>query len=688
MSTERSPLRALLVEDNPDDAAIILRALSRGGFEVEHQRVETASDLRSAISRRDWDVVIADYTLPAFSGPEAFVLARRQESHLPFILVSGAVGEEMVADAMRQGIDDYLMKDNLTRLPSAVNRAIQACEERKLRQEAERSLRNRDAILLAVGVAANRLLVADDWRLEIEEVVAQLGKAADVSRAYLYSFRSGDHTLATQEVEWVADGIKPRAGDPEFRDFDLENRGFESWARDLHQGRNIYGHCGEFPAPIRTQLERWDVASLLIIPIMLEGRLWGTIGFDVCHAPRDWSAVEIEALKIAADTMGAAIKRIEARANLQRRMEHLNALRTIDRAIAGSLDIKLTLDVVLDQVTGQLAVDAARILLLNPLTQKLEYTAGRGIPDSASRWVALRVGEGHAGRAALERRPVHVPDLRSFPSLDASAEHSIPRGFTSYYALPLIAKNDVSGVLETFCRTAVEADEEWREFAGTLAGQAAIAIDNARMLTELTRSNTELRLAYETTLEGWSRALDLRDNDTQGHTARVAGLTVLLGQALGMDADEILHLRRGALLHDMGKMGIPDSILLKPGPLTEEEWQVMRMHPVYAYELLSPIAYLRPALDIPHLHHERWDGSGYPLGLKGEEIPLAARVFAVVDVWDALTSNRPYRTRVNDQRAREIIREGAGTQFDPRIVKAFLALDLSGAEPARTNSAR
>jgi HD-GYP domain-containing protein (c-di-GMP phosphodiesterase class II) len=155
-----------------------------------------------------------------------------------------------------------------------------------------------------------------------------------------------------------------------------------------------------------------------------------------------------------------------------------------------------------------------------------------------------------------------------------------------------------------------------------------------------------------------------------------------------MDPEEILHLRRGALLHDIGKMGIPDSILLKPAPLTDEEWEVMRMHPVYAYELLSPISYLRPALDIPHLHHERWDGTGYPLGLKGEEIPLAARVFAVVDVWDAWTSHRPYRDRVSDERAREIIREAAGTHFDPRIVKAFLELDLSGAQPARTKYAR
>jgi HD-GYP domain-containing protein (c-di-GMP phosphodiesterase class II) len=209
------------------------------------------------------------------------------------------------------------------------------------------------------------------------------------------------------------------------------------------------------------------------------------------------------------------------------------------------------------------------------------------------------------------------------------------------------------------------------------------------MLAQLTQSNTDLRQAYETTLEGWSRALDLRDNDTQGHTARVAALTVILGRAMGMDPEEIVHLRRGALLHDIGKMGIPDAILLKPGPLTDKQWEIMRRHPVYAYELLSPIPYLRPALDIPHLHHERWDGGGYPLGLKGEEIPLAARVFAVVDVWDALTSNRPYRAKVAEERAREIVRDGAGTDFDPRVVEAFLRLDLShGANPVRMTGSR
>jgi putative nucleotidyltransferase with HDIG domain len=211
-----------------------------------------------------------------------------------------------------------------------------------------------------------------------------------------------------------------------------------------------------------------------------------------------------------------------------------------------------------------------------------------------------------------------------------------------------------------------------------LARQAAIAIDNTELFNGLQRSNAELVLSYDTTLEGWSRALELRDRETEGHTQRVTEMTLRLARALGMSDKELSHARRGALLHDIGKMGVTDAILLKPGPLTDEEWDIMRQHPQFAYEMLSPIAYLRPALDIPYCHHEKWDGTGYPRGLKGEEIPLAARIFAVVDVWDALRSDRPYRPAWPKEKALEHIRAGSGTHFDPKVVEAFLEMTEGG----------
>ena len=194
---------------------------------------------------------------------------------------------------------------------------------------------------------------------------------------------------------------------------------------------------------------------------------------------------------------------------------------------------------------------------------------------------------------------------------------------------------------------------------------------------DLQRSNTELALAYDETIEGWSKALESRDKETEGHTLRVCEMTLNMVRAMGLSDSELANIRRGALLHDIGKMGVPDGILLKPGPLTAEEWVIMRQHPVFAYELLAPIKYLHQALDIPYSHHEKWDGSGYPRGLKGEQIPLAARLFAVVDVWDALRSDRPYRKAWNEEPAREYIQSLAGTHFDPQAVAQFF--DVLGA---------
>ncbi len=181
-------------------------------------------------------------------------------------------------------------------------------------------------------------------------------------------------------------------------------------------------------------------------------------------------------------------------------------------------------------------------------------------------------------------------------------------------------------------------------------------------------------MAYDETIEGWSHALDLRDKETEGHTQRVTEMALHLARAMGVTDVELVQVRRGALLHDIGKMGIPDPILLKPGPLTDEEWVIMRKHPVYAYELLAPITYLKPALDVPYCHHERWDGSGYPRGLKGEQIPLVARIFAVVDVWDALTFDRPYRPAWPKEKVRRYIMEQTCKHFDPRVVEAFMEL--------------
>ena len=364
-------------------------------------------------------------------------------------------------------------------------------------------------------------------------------------------------------------------------------------------------------------------------------------------------------------------ERKQAEDRNQRQMRRLAALSQIDAAITSNLSLNRSIEILLEQSVRQLNVDAAAILLYKPPTQTLEYYAGQGFNTEAITTANIRLGQDFAGRVALERHTIKATDAdANFLTIDNLALES----FRSYYGVPLIAKGQIKGVLEIFHRSPLEPSDGWLSFLETVAGQAAIAIDNAELVGNLERSNLELRLAYNTTLEGWAKALEMRDFETQGHSHRVTELTIHLATEVGIPNNEIVHVQRGALLHDIGKMAVPDHILLKNGPLDDEEWEIMHQHPVYAYEMLSSIEFLRPAMDIPYYHHEKWDGSGYPHGLKGEAIPLAARVFAIIDVWDALSSDRPYRPAWPQAEVLDHIRSQVGKHFDPRVAEAFFSI--------------
>ncbi len=424
---------------------------------------------------------------------------------------------------------------------------------------------------------------------------------------------------------------------------------------------------------LRLMLIQPDIRAFYAYPMIQNGlaRGWITLTSLATNTPTD---EESNTYELLAKLATVALDNARLFEETNRRLARLGSLRSIDMAISSSLEIEFPLRVLLDQAISQLNVAAADILVYNPKTMMLRYLCGRGLRKRELDPNPLKLNEGYARRAVLERSIIYIPDLRnemgglrSFPDVDQE-------GFVSLVCKPLISKGEIKGVLEVFHRAPLDPEREWFDFLDTIANQAAIAIDNFQLFENLERSNVELSIAYDATIEGWSRTMDLRDRETEGHSQRVADNTVNLAKAMGIDDAELIHLRRGALLHDMGKMGIPDTILLKPGPLTEEEWVVMRMHPGIAYRMLSPISFLRPALDIPYCHHEKWDGTGYPRGLAGEQIPLAARIFAVVDVWDALRSDRPYRPAWTEERTFEHIRQGSGAYFDPNVVSAFFQL--------------
>lgn len=365
-------------------------------------------------------------------------------------------------------------------------------------------------------------------------------------------------------------------------------------------------------------------------------------------------------------------ERRRAEDQIQQQLKHMAALRAVDMAITASMDLPLTLRVLLEQVTAQLNVDAASVLLLEEDSQQLAYAAGQGFFTNAIRDVRIQIGHGFAGRAALQRKLLRIDNLNDHPDSIIPPKWLKSEGFVAYIGVPLITKGAVTGVLEIFQRSPLGADPAWMNFLEAIANQAAIAIDNARLLKDLQSANLDLTLAYDATIEGWAHALELRDGETEGHSHRVAAMTVALASEMGLKGEDLLHIRRGALLHDIGKMAIPDEILKKQDQLTEEEWEIMRKHPLYSVQMLEPIDFLRPSLSIPQAHHEWWDGSGYPRQLKGEEIPLAARIFAVVDVWDALINSRRYREGWEKEKVMEYLVSLSGKQFDPSVVKYFL----------------
>jgi putative nucleotidyltransferase with HDIG domain len=283
-------------------------------------------------------------------------------------------------------------------------------------------------------------------------------------------------------------------------------------------------------------------------------------------------------------------------------------------------------------------------------------------------------------------RLLELPDLFIVPDAAADERYAghplvVDTPNVRFYAgMPLITPDrHILGALEIFDRRPRQLQP--RHIAGlrALARRVTARLEEHRefrehsfVVAELKESNLALNQAYDATLEALARALDHRDHEVEGHLERVAETTVKLARVMGVPEAELVHTRRGALLHDIGKMRIPDSILLKPGALTDPEWEIMHLHPVYAREMLWSIPLLRPALDIPYSHHERWDGEGYPRQLKDDEIPLAARVFAVVDVWDALQSTRPYRPGWSPERVADYIGKRSGLDFDPQVVEAFL----------------
>lgn len=356
--------------------------------------------------------------------------------------------------------------------------------------------------------------------------------------------------------------------------------------------------------------------------------------------------------------------------------KELSTLLKVSSSLASTRDLKEVLQIAVESAADMLGLNTGAVYTL----EKGELRLGAAVPPISGELPdehlrACLDDHPHIKQAVVTKAPVYLRDAREATLTKAESVIVQQRGLISIFYVPLLLKENAIGVfiLGTTDNIRPFTSSEI-DLSNVLAFQVSLAIANARLYKTAQEAIDHLTQAYDATLEGWSRMLDMRDHLTDEHTHRVADLTVALASKMGIPESELRHIRRGALMHDIGKIGIPDGILQKPNILSEDELKIMQSHPEKAYQVLSQIEYLAPAMDIPYCHHERWDGTGYPRGLKGEEIPLAARLFAVVDVFDALTSNRPYRKAWSKEEALRYIEEQSGKHFFPEAVKAFIEM--------------
>jgi len=666
-----NPIHILLVEDEAAHAELITRSFDKQNGKFKIHITRTIAEAQIHLAENNPSLIVTDWRLPDGEGT-SLIEVIDDYPVIPVIVMTSHGNERVAVNAIKNGALDYVVKSDiaLTEMHITVERALRQWDHLTRRKQAEKELRQRVLELESVNRISTAMRAAETVgemipRL-LDEILAVLGLDTGIIWLYDSSTNCLDRVYSRSAFTMRNMApILPNAGIVGSTFSGGEPYYSQEIASDplstTEQCRQFPpGWCGVF-VPIHTASE---VVGIILVAAQL---------------PREIRKGEIHLLSTLADIAGNAIHRTRLYEQTQRSLDRLASLRAIDQAITSNNELDLTLSILLGYAKSQLGADAVGILRLDPVTNTLTYSNGQGFGSIFRPPSPIRVGEGYAGMAVLERRPIFISDLdeTGTAAVTGRVELATTEMFQSYHVIPLFTKGVVRGVLETFHRTRFNPDEEWKDYFESLASQAAIAIDNAELFNSLQKSNLDLIVAYDATIEGWSRALDLRDRETEGHTQRVANMAIKLAKAMGVAEDKLLHVRRGALLHDIGKMGIPDQILFKTGPLDEKEWEIMRKHPVLAYDMLSPIKYLAPALDIPYCHHEKWDGTGYPRGLAGEHIPLAARIFAIADVWDALTSVRPYRDAWSKEKTHAYILEHSGTHFDPNIVDVFSTLEIT-----------
>ncbi|WP_322815690.1 HD domain-containing phosphohydrolase [Chloroflexus sp.] len=723
------PNHLLLIEDNPFDADLFKRAVQFyypeiaithiSSYRTAYEHLQTLSPAATPYAE-----VVLDLHLRDGDGLDLLALIRARDLPLAVVILTGGGSDHMVISALKAGADDYVIKrdDYLDRIGAIVEQACQRFHSQQARRSQTIQVSfialtttDSEATLQHLQRSAPHLhcTLVHGWRaflhyldhhqavgdvilidctqpnLIMLDLVKELIQFRHLEQPILVLAQPGNEEFPLQALRLgAADYIIKSEGFRNHLAVAIENAYYRAQIHQQHYQLQLQAQALndaantivitdrngmiEWANPAFTTLTGYEVGEVIghSTRILRSGKhdnefysaLWNQILSGqpwrgrIINRRKDGSLYHEEMTITPVTDEHGVIRRFiaikqdisEQVAQEQRRI----ILANIGTALRpAQLWTELT-PILLDQVREVMQADS--IALLRPqgstLTIELAYNCLGKLASQPTILAAL------AERLARSDGPIDVTDI-------------VQTTMKIAVGVQLNAANQTIGALLISRATPLNSFET--DLLRDIAELAANALYRTDLFEQLRAVNAELRAAYDETIEGWSRALDLRDRETEGHSRRVTELTVRIAARMSFSEEELLHVRRGALLHDIGKMGIPDAILLKPGPLNEQEWAIMRTHPTLAVELLRPIAFLAHALDIPWCHHEKWDGTGYPRGLRGEEIPLAARIFAVVDVYDALTSDRPYRAAWSRERALAYIREQAGRHFDPHVVDVF-----------------
>lgn len=739
------PMRFLIIEDNPDDAFLIIHTLKSsfpfGHFDVVSSRKELETQLVVFV---DYDIILSDWSLPQFDGLAALAMVRRAGIDAPFLIVSGKIGEEAAIKAIREGVYDYILKDTLSRLPTAILHALS-----QHRQQKKEKIDNDLITLQATALQAAPVAI---------EILDFKGKVEWVNSAFQsLTGRTGTEVLGIEAIHlededdeaWIkalyldqskqSDRIVQGIGRKKDGSIYLEERqicpvvdakgnilhfviirnditSLEQEKKELaldilfsdleKDEKNLYNLCTKAIALLEEFMPDWKLGLGLYTDGTVHIEKWfGQLSKADCEAGATYhhssnkahykNGISLENEHIATVCIlynplsvlnqeklvrrfmakfESRVKELITQAKIRSQINNISFLKFISRTLNTYMDFDTVVGSLLKQIRTILDCDAVSLFLVEKDDQSIVCKSHSGFKTNLIERGRVRYGDSFVGIAAEERRIVSITDFSDIDPKSLFATLITKESFVSQHCALILVGGKLKGILEIWFRRSFLPGSEWFVLFDAIANQTGMALDYNDLYADLQRTYLELETSYEATIEGWSAAMDLRDEETEGHSHRVTALSVSLAAKLGLGEKEIGYVRRGAFLHDIGKIGIPDSVLLKPGPLNEEEWVLMKQHSRKGYDLLARVPYLKESLDIPLHHHEKYNGTGYPDGLSGENIPLSARLFAIVDVFDALTSNMPYREAWSKTKAVAYLREQKGIHFDPNLVDVFISM--------------